>query len=106
MSWSSDGRYLATSNGENVSVWRLPAKDLKHSNKNMDARVTMPEDEETKEVGKSVERVGYLYRLQVEWLFWWDRLRSLRRQLLLIGEGLIKPRNCCGQMRGNLPTGR
>ena len=58
MSWSSDGRYLATSNGENVSVWRLPAKDLKHSNKNMDARVTMPEEEETKKVGRSVEGVG------------------------------------------------
>ena len=49
MSWSSDGRYLATSTGESVSVWRLPEKDLIRANKNIEARITTYE-EETKKV--------------------------------------------------------
>ena len=50
MSWSSDGRYLATSTGEDVSVWRLPGRDLHYANK-IAARSTMSEDEETIQVG-------------------------------------------------------
>ncbi len=49
MSWSSDGRYLATSTGEDVSVWRLPVRDLHYANK-IAARSTMSEDEETIQV--------------------------------------------------------
>jgi hypothetical protein len=41
MSWSSDGRYLATSTGEDVSVWRLPGRGLHYTNK-----IAMSEDEE------------------------------------------------------------
>ncbi len=52
MSWSSDGRYLATSTDESVSVWRLPRKDLHKAHKNFDARSTMSEDEEPAKVGK------------------------------------------------------
>ena len=55
MSWSSDGRYLATSTSESVSVWRLPEKDLNHANKNIDARFTMSEEVETKMVRRSAE---------------------------------------------------
>ena len=66
MSWSSDGMYLATSTGEKVSVWRLPAKELKHFNKNIDARCTMSEGGKT---GRKVEELGPLYRSQVDYLF-------------------------------------
>ena len=58
MSWSSDDRYLATSTGKNVSVWRLPGKNLHHAwhaNKNIDARSTMSEDEELAKVGRNVK---------------------------------------------------
>ena len=70
MSWSSDGRYLATSTGETVSVWRLPEKDLNHANKNLDARFTMSEEEETKKVGRNVEGLWLLDRLQVDCVVW------------------------------------
>ena len=50
MSWSSDGRYLATSTGEDVSVWRLPGRDLHYTDK-IAARSAMSEDEETIQVG-------------------------------------------------------
>ena len=81
MSWSSDGRYLATSTSESVSVWRLPEKDLNHANKNIDARFTMSEEEETKMVRRSVEGVGPLIRLLVDCLLGSDGV-SLREQLL------------------------
>ena len=55
MSWSSDGRYLATSTGESVSVWRIPRKDLHQAYKNIDARSTMCEDEEPAKVGRNVK---------------------------------------------------
>ena len=58
MSWSSDGRHLATSTGENVSVWRLPGKDLQQAIKNIDA--------EQAKVGRYyryVEAIGPLKRL-------------------------------------------
>ena len=35
MSWSTHDKYLATSTGDNVSVWRLPRKSqLKHGRRN------------------------------------------------------------------------
>ena len=55
MSWSSDGRFLATSTSEHVSVWRLPAKDLNHANMNIDASLTTSEEVETKKVERIVE---------------------------------------------------
>ena len=57
MSWSSDGRYLATCTEEHVSVWRLPAKDLNHANMNIDASFTTFDEEEPKEVGMNVEKI-------------------------------------------------
>ncbi len=60
MSWSSDGRYLATSTVEHVSVWRLPEKDLKHANLNIDARCTTYEEEEQNKVKTNVEGLVHL----------------------------------------------
>ncbi len=59
--------YLATSTGEKVFVWRVPAKDLKHF-KNIDARFTMSEGDKTKKVRK-IEGLAPLSRLQVDSLF-------------------------------------
>ena len=56
MSWSSDDRYLATSTGESVSVWKLPRKDLHQVYKNIDARSTKSEDEEPAKVGRTSRR--------------------------------------------------
>ena len=52
MSWSSDGKYLATSTGKNVSVWRLPGKKLYPAHKNSDARSTKAKKEVTPKVSK------------------------------------------------------
>ena len=49
MSWSSDGRYLATSTGKNVSVWRLPGWGLHYANK-IAARSAISEDKKTIQV--------------------------------------------------------
>ena len=76
MSWSSDGRFLATSTSEHVSVWRLPAKDLNHANMNIDASLTTSEEVETKKV--EIDRRGFyvsscmLYALK-------ERYRKLTR---------------------------
>ncbi len=49
MSWSPDGKHLATVTKENFSVWRLPGKsrlkDQRLGNNDVDAVYTMPEDD-------------------------------------------------------------
>ena len=60
MSWSPDGRYLATSIGEKVSLWLLPEKSpvgdqpnhQRHANKDIDVRSTVSEDENITKVRK------------------------------------------------------
>ena len=48
MSWSPDGKHLATVTKENISVWSLPGKsrlkDQRLGNNDVDAVYTMPED--------------------------------------------------------------
>ena len=54
MSWSPDGRFLATCNDENVIVWRLPGKsnlkNQRHGNSNIDAPSTMSDDDKMAKV--------------------------------------------------------
>jgi hypothetical protein len=49
MSWSPDGKHLATVTKENISVWRLPGKsrlrNQRLGNNDVDAVYTMPEDD-------------------------------------------------------------
>ncbi len=49
MSWSPDGKHLATVTNENFSVWRLPGKsrlkDQRHCNNDVDTVYNMPEDD-------------------------------------------------------------
>ena len=49
MSWSPDGKHLATVTKENISVWRLPVKsrlkNQRHGNNDVDTVFNMPEDD-------------------------------------------------------------
>jgi hypothetical protein len=49
MSWSPDGKHLATVTKENLSVWRLPGKSRLRNQRlginNVDAVYSMPEDD-------------------------------------------------------------
>ena len=73
MSWSPDGRYLATSIGEKVSLWQLPEKSpmgdqpnhQRHANKDIDVRLTVSEDKKNViKVRQKGQSLGLLAPLQ------------------------------------------
>jgi hypothetical protein len=57
MSWSPDGRTLATSTGQNVSIWRLHGL---HSDEHNTSRRSRPSKAETTKVRQEIETLNHV----------------------------------------------